>query len=82
MMLMVQLRGLSAIFFLFLLLGFTTLQTALSHSAGAEVAAVAEGKHVVMRELRMNHGSFRGPRKHLLNPTAQRPFEAQELPAV
>lgn len=28
----------------------------------------------------MNHGSSRGPRKSLANPTAQRPFQARELP--
>ncbi|KAL5794611.1 hypothetical protein ACOSP7_003205 [Xanthoceras sorbifolium] len=30
----------------------------------------------------MNHGSFRGPRKHLINPTAhqQFPFQLPKLP--
>jgi hypothetical protein len=63
--------------------------TAPIHSAGSEVGVVySAGKHVVreshgvarQRKLRVNHGSFRGPRKHLVNPTLQHPFEAQELP--
>ncbi|PON94749.1 hypothetical protein TorRG33x02_095320 [Trema orientale] len=28
----------------------------------------------------MNHGSSRGPRKNLVNPTVQRPFQVRELP--
>ncbi|KAL2348856.1 hypothetical protein Fmac_002856 [Flemingia macrophylla] len=30
---------------------------------------------------RMNHGSHRGPKKHLLNPSAQQhPFQARQFP--
>nr|KYP54433.1 hypothetical protein KK1_000621 [Cajanus cajan] len=29
---------------------------------------------------RMNHGSHRGPKKHLLNPTPQHPFQARQFP--
>ncbi|KAE9613265.1 hypothetical protein Lalb_Chr05g0215671 [Lupinus albus] len=32
------------------------------------------------RKTWMNHGSHRGPRKHLVNPTAQKPFQALEFP--
>ncbi|KAI3418542.1 uncharacterized protein J3R85_013750 [Psidium guajava] len=28
----------------------------------------------------MNHGSDRGPRKHLVNPTDHRPFQVPKLP--
>ncbi|KAG5249068.1 hypothetical protein OIU76_004265 [Salix suchowensis] len=29
---------------------------------------------------RINHGGARGPRKHLVNPTVEHPFEVSELP--
>jgi hypothetical protein len=85
---MVQLRALSTIFLLLFLLCFTTSLTALVHSSASQVAVAAEGKHVMrefhgrtwQRKLLINHGSFRGPRKHLLNPTLHQPFEAQKLP--
>ncbi|EXC26226.1 hypothetical protein L484_022797 [Morus notabilis] len=32
------------------------------------------------RKTRMNHGSSRGPRKRLVNPTVQHPFQAREFP--
>ncbi|KAB1226364.1 hypothetical protein CJ030_MR1G020581 [Morella rubra] len=79
---MVELRALSASFILFLL-GFTTL--ILIHSAAIEVGAVVEGNDVRVlqgtweRKLWMNHGSRRGHRKQLVNPTVQRPFQAREF---
>jgi hypothetical protein len=81
---MVQFRALSAAFILSLL-SFTTLIT-LSNSSSMEVGAVPAGNHdkelqgTWQRKLWMNHGSFRGPRKHLLNPTVQHPFQAREFP--
>ncbi|KAG2676761.1 hypothetical protein I3843_12G069200 [Carya illinoinensis] len=88
---MVELRALSAASFIILLLGFTALIILTTHSAAIEVgggAVVEEGNHVRVRELHgkwqrklwMNHGSFRGPRKQLVNPTVQHPFQAREFP--
>lgn len=80
---MVQLmRALSAAFILSLLLSFITL----SNSSAIEVGAVDHLHHVKgtpsswQRKLWMNHGSFRGPRKHLVNPTVQHPFQARDFP--
>uniref|UniRef100_A0A7N2N1B2 Transmembrane protein n=1 Tax=Quercus lobata TaxID=97700 RepID=A0A7N2N1B2_QUELO len=82
---MVQLmRALSTAFILslLLLLSFITL----SNSSATEVGAVDHLHHVKgtpsswQGKLWMNHGSFRGPRKHLVNPTVQHPFQARDFP--
>ncbi|KAG6791966.1 hypothetical protein NC652_001466 [Populus alba x Populus x berolinensis] len=48
------------------------------------VAGEAVGKNNVAKSYRswrrINHGSARGPRKHLVNPTVEHPFEVPELP--
>ncbi|OIV92968.1 hypothetical protein TanjilG_20630 [Lupinus angustifolius] len=38
-----------------------------------------ELQHRWQRKTWMNHGSNRGHRKHLVNPTAKNPFQAREL---
>ncbi|KAG5059080.1 hypothetical protein JHK87_000109 [Glycine soja] len=32
------------------------------------------------RKTRINHGSHRGTKKHLVNPTIEHPFQAREFP--
>ncbi|KAJ7011078.1 hypothetical protein NC653_001498 [Populus alba x Populus x berolinensis] len=48
------------------------------------VAGEAVGKNNVAKSYRswrrINHGRARGPRKHLVNPTVEHPFEVPELP--
>lgn len=48
------------------------------------VAGEAVGKNNVAKSYRswrrINHGSARGPWKHLVNPTVEHPFEVPELP--
>ncbi|KAM4073204.1 hypothetical protein ACB094_10G000300 [Castanea mollissima] len=84
---MVQLmRALSATFILLLLLLLRLSFIPLSNSSVIEVGAVDHPHHVKgtssswRRKLRINHGSFRGPRKHLVNPTVQHPFQARDFP--
>ncbi|KAF3959830.1 hypothetical protein CMV_015393 [Castanea mollissima] len=84
---MVQLmRALSATFILLLLLLLRLSFIPLSNSSVIEVGAVDHLHHVKgtssswRRKLRINHGSFRGPRKHLVNPTVQHPFQARDFP--
>ncbi|KAK9275690.1 hypothetical protein L1049_022957 [Liquidambar formosana] len=80
---MVQLRALFTSLALFLFL-FTS--SMLIHSASSRVHVVLEEKHVPemhrawQRKPWMNHGSFRGPRKHLVNPTVEDRFQVRELP--
>ncbi|KAK4847068.1 hypothetical protein QYF36_025186 [Acer negundo] len=47
-------------------------------------ALVEKQKQVVKEKVKVfNHGSFRGPRKHLINPTAdQFPFQLAKLPLL
>ena len=73
--------------FIILLIVFTS--SAVTRVSGE---AFGVGSNVVDRKIReessekrnkrtwMNHGSFRGPRKRLVNGAAERPFQAQELP--
>ena len=41
---------------------------------------VAAEESMEQRMAWMNHGSSRGPRKHLVNPTVQHPLQTRELP--
>ncbi|GMN40827.1 hypothetical protein TIFTF001_010070 [Ficus carica] len=65
--------------FIFFLLIFTS-----SNAYG--VGSVEKGRRMDVesaaehRKAWMNHGSSRGPRKPLVNPTVQRPFQSRELP--
>nr|GMD76209.1 transmembrane protein, putative [Ipomoea batatas]GMD78074.1 transmembrane protein, putative [Ipomoea batatas] len=44
------------------------------------VCRASEGENNEAREWKpwMNHGSFRGPRKHLINPSSQHPFQVPQ----
>ncbi|CAL8155614.1 unnamed protein product [Prunus armeniaca] len=92
---MVQLRALNRIVFMLLLVIFASSSVwinSASASAAMEKRAVRivqedkvrglQGTQAWERKTWMNHGSFRGPRKHLVNPTAtaQFPFQASQLP--
>ncbi|PIN20135.1 hypothetical protein CDL12_07175 [Handroanthus impetiginosus] len=60
------------------------LITAFSYSA-PETAAHGggngkEGEWRWQRKPWMNHGSFRGPRDRLVNPTVEHPFQVPKLP--
>ncbi|GLT58466.1 hypothetical protein SLA2020_313560 [Shorea laevis] len=68
-----------------LLLLFTTFAAICPSTANGVNALSGEnhgGKSHQMwkRKVRMNHGSFRGPHKHLVNPTLQHPFQVPKLP--
>ncbi|CDP11712.1 unnamed protein product [Coffea canephora] len=72
---MVQLRALLTLLALFLLFCSSS-----AHSAAAGVHRRAQGKHGRQQKRpRFNHGSFRGPQKHLLDPTAENPFVFSKL---
>nr|GMD74706.1 uncharacterized protein LOC109147197 [Ipomoea batatas] len=45
-----------------------------------QVCRASEGENNEAREWKpwMNHGSFRGPRKHLINPSSQHPFQVPQ----
>ncbi|KAI4314534.1 hypothetical protein L6164_027432 [Bauhinia variegata] len=75
---MVQLRASLTFFILFL----SVLASLISvHSSNTGMPAVTWESHQKwQRKTWMNHGSSRGSRKHLLNPTAERPFQAREFP--
>ncbi|KAK3182913.1 hypothetical protein Dsin_030199 [Dipteronia sinensis] len=47
-------------------------------------SALVEKQKQVVKVKVINHGSFRGPRKHLINPTAdhQFPFQLAKLPLL
>ncbi|KAL6279465.1 hypothetical protein ACE6H2_016346 [Prunus campanulata] len=92
---MVQLRALNRIVLMLLLVIFASSSVwinSASASAAMEERAVRieqedkvrglQGMQAWRRKTRMNHGSFRSPRKHLVNPTAtsQLPFQASQLP--
>ncbi|XVE65365.1 hypothetical protein DITRI_Ditri07aG0174900 [Diplodiscus trichospermus] len=82
---MAQFKALFTSILLFLVL-FASLTT-IHPAAAAGVAAVARGDHaekshgqMQQRKQRVNHGSFRGPRKHLLNPAVEHPLQLPKLP--
>ncbi|KAJ4837276.1 hypothetical protein Tsubulata_017333 [Turnera subulata] len=54
------------------------------HSVASEARGVAAKINQAAQShktwKRMNHGSFRGPRKHLVNPTAEHLFQVPRLP--
>lgn len=82
---MVKLRALATPFILFLLIifSFSILIHYSAENFGVRVAVknpVEESNGKWERKNWMNHGSFRGPRKHLVNPTLQQPFQADQLP--
>ncbi|KAM7507259.1 hypothetical protein LguiA_017712 [Lonicera macranthoides] len=81
---MVKLKAIlaSLLFLLFIFLSSTSIEPVESRG----IHHVKEEKHVQesngtwKRKLRMNHGSARGPRKHLINPTVDpHPFQVREL---
>ncbi|KAJ7953384.1 putative Transmembrane protein [Quillaja saponaria] len=79
---MVQLRASPTCFILFLFILTSSLISV--HSSNHGVPAVAQENQVSeshqQRKTWMNHGSFRGPRKKLVNPTMELPFQAREFP--
>ncbi|KAL7166730.1 hypothetical protein ACSBR2_037409 [Camellia fascicularis] len=70
------------IFALLLYIFLSSVLLLSSAAAGAhEERQGQESSRTWQRKLWMNHGSFRGPRKHLVNPTVdQHPFQVRELP--
>ncbi|XVF52068.1 hypothetical protein PTKIN_Ptkin04bG0235100 [Pterospermum kingtungense] len=69
---MVQFKALVTYLLLIVLLIFASLTT-------TGVGVVAAKSHDQMPQ-RVNHGSFRGPRKHLLNPAAEHALQLPKLP--
>ncbi|KAK8472184.1 hypothetical protein PHAVU_002G133900 [Phaseolus vulgaris] len=66
-------------FILFLLLA-TSLVSVHSRNTLTPEDHAQEQHKIWHRKTWMNHGSHRGPKKHLLNPTIQHPFQPRELP--
>ncbi|KAJ7943893.1 putative Transmembrane protein [Quillaja saponaria] len=81
---MVQLRASLTCIILFLFLLASSLISVHSGNHGIpavdEENQVRESHHEQQRKTWMNHGSFRGPRKSLINPTMELPFQAREFP--
>ncbi|KAK7252529.1 hypothetical protein RIF29_36531 [Crotalaria pallida] len=70
---------------LFLLVIATTTTSLVSVHSSSKVIKENQTRELMkhswqQRKTWMNHGSHRGPRKHLVNPTAQNPFQAREFP--
>ncbi|KAK8516442.1 hypothetical protein V6N13_097731 [Hibiscus sabdariffa] len=63
---------------LFFLLIFASSTAAGSASATGVVGSFGQRDHGA-KSHRMNHGSFRGPRKHLLNPAVEHPLQLPKL---
>ncbi|BAT99687.1 hypothetical protein VIGAN_10119100 [Vigna angularis var. angularis] len=62
-------------FILFLLLLATSFLSVHSRNT-----LISENHKILPRKRRFNHGSHRGPKKHLLNPTNQNLFQSREFP--
>lgn len=93
---MVQFRALNRIVLMLLLVIFASSSSVWINSASASAAMEERAVRILQedkvrglqgmqawdRKTWMNHGSFRSPRKHLVNPTAtaQLPFQAGQLP--
>ena len=76
-----QLRASLTCFSLLLLFVLTSLLSV--HSSETVVPAEADARELHQRwqkKTYMNHGSFRGARKRLVNPTVELPFQARQFP--
>ncbi|KAL4342321.1 hypothetical protein GQ457_08G024800 [Hibiscus cannabinus] len=62
---------------LFLLLFASSTATGSAAATGV-VGSFAQRDHGA-KSHRINHGSFRGPRKHLLNPAVEHPLQLPKL---
>ncbi|KAI6701808.1 hypothetical protein NL676_010944 [Syzygium grande] len=62
----------------FLLIFIASISSLPATIAGKEQAETPRG--MWQKQPWMNHGSDRGPRKHLVDPTAYRPFQVPKLP--
>ncbi|KAH7836245.1 hypothetical protein Vadar_033947 [Vaccinium darrowii] len=76
---MVQLRTFftSVALLLFLLLSSVFLHSASAAGNHAGRGDARESHRTWQRKPWMNHGSFRGPRKQLINPTAEHLFQVR-----
>ncbi|MBA0584226.1 hypothetical protein Gorai_015050 [Gossypium raimondii] len=74
---MVQLKTLFTSLLLFLLI-FASSPRIGSATATADASLAHAAQSHQMRQ-RMNHGSYRGPRKHLLNPAVDHPLQLPKL---
>lgn len=80
---MVQVKALfSSLLLLFLIfVSLTTIHPVPAAAAAAGDINHAEESHQMpQRKQRVNHGSFRGPRKHLVNPAVEHPLQLPKLP--
>ncbi|TKY70086.1 hypothetical protein E2542_SST06372 [Spatholobus suberectus] len=75
-----QMRASLTCFILFLLVLATSLISVQSRNTLIPEDQAREPHKIWQRKTRMNHGSHRGPKKHLVNPTAEHPFQAREFP--
>ena len=82
-----QVRASLTCFILFLLVLATSSISVHSINTGITTARVSlenqarEQHHQKwQRKTWMNHGSLRGPREHLVNPTVEHPLQAREFP--
>ncbi|CAK7356043.1 unnamed protein product [Dovyalis caffra] len=74
---MVQVKTILASFVLFLIVLTSSVSF---HSVAGEAARKYNIAKSYRSWQRINHGSARGPRKHLVNPTVEHPFEVPKLP--
>ncbi|KAG5007836.1 hypothetical protein JHK82_025765 [Glycine max] len=77
-----QVRASLTCFILFLLVLATTSFTSV-HSRNTLLIHEGQAHELHKtwpRKTRMNHGSHRGAKKHLVNPTIDHPFQAREFP--
>ncbi|CAL0311790.1 unnamed protein product [Lupinus luteus] len=83
-----QVKASLTCFIILFLLVIATTSLVSVHSSNTEIHTskvvkenqAQEMKYTWQRKTWMNHGSHRGPGKHLVNPTAQNPFQALEFP--
>jgi hypothetical protein len=73
---MMLFKAILASLVLLFLLVFTSI-----HSVAGDAAGKKSVPNSYRSWRRINHGSARGPRKHLVDPTVEHPFEVSKLPA-
>ncbi|KAG8382088.1 hypothetical protein BUALT_Bualt05G0040100 [Buddleja alternifolia] len=69
-----------ALFTLILLVILAFRSSATATATNAHGGHGEEAKWRWQRKPWMNHGSFRGPRERLVNPTVEQPFQIPKLP--
>ncbi|KAL4324263.1 hypothetical protein GQ457_11G020610 [Hibiscus cannabinus] len=66
-------------FFTSILLLFLLISASSATMGSTAATGVVGSRDRRAKSHRMNHGSFRGPRKHLLNPAVEHPLQLPNL---